>query len=284
MTPGQALKLGAKRLAAVGIEHPRLEARLLLAHTTGLSQEALLAAVNIELDESDKVLGQLRSLLDRRAKREPLALILGRREFWSLDFEVSQATLIPRPESETLIEAALACFRHRRSPRCVLDLGTGTGCLLLAALHEFPGAFGIGIDREPAAAALAQRNAAMLGLADRAAFMIGDWARAVGHPFDLILANPTYIDSAEIDRLMPEVSRHEPRTALDGGAEGLDAYRAILPMLPDLLTEAGWAVLEMGVGQVDLIQALATDAGLTTSVRTDLAGIPRALLLRRRLP
>jgi release factor glutamine methyltransferase len=223
-------------------------------------------------------------LLGRRLAHEPLALILGRREFWSLDFAVSPATLIPRPESETLIEASAAAFASRPPPRRLLDLGTGTGCLLLAALSEFPAAFGVGVDLAPEAAALAASNAAALGMAERACFMCGDWADPLDARFDLVLCNPPYVTTSEIDGLMPEVRRYEPRRALDGGPDGLAAYRHLLPCLSRLLDSGGVAVLELGAGQAVAVTNLARQAGFGSTVRPDLAGIPRAIVLRRAVP
>lgn len=266
----------AERLAQAGIDNPRLEARLLLAHAHGTTPAVLLR----DLDGPADMMA-LAPLVQRRAAREPLALVLGRREFWSLGFAVSPATLVPRPESETLIEAALAAFTGRDQPQCVLDLGTGTGCLLLAVLTEFPTAHGIGVDRSPAAAALAAHNAAALHLADRAQFVCGDWADALAAGFDLVLCNPPYIRTAEIAHLMPEVARHEPAAALDGGADGFAAYRRLLPVLPRLLTQTGVAVLELGAGQAEAASGLARQAGLAAELRADLAGTPRALVLRR---
>jgi release factor glutamine methyltransferase len=219
-------------------------------------------------------------LLARREAHEPLALILGQREFWSLTFAVSPATLIPRPESETLIEAAIAAFGNRQPPRAVLDLGTGTGCLLLAALTEFPTALGIGVDRSDAAVTLAAANAASLHLANRACFLCGDWAEALSARFDLVLCNPPYVATADLAELMPEVARYEPRLALDGGIDGLAAYRRLLPTLPQLLTEHGVAVLELGAGQMKAAVALARKADFAAGTRPDLAGISRALVLR----
>ncbi len=167
----------------------------------------------------------------RAARRgEPLAYILGYREFWSLRFAVSPTTLIPRPESETLIEARWA-FRVHPEARRILDLGTGTGCLLIAALTEFPEAFGVGVDRSPDAVRLARDNAVRLGVAGRAGFMCGDWGEALTGRFDLVLSNPPYVESGVIPGLMPEVARFEPRAALDGGPDGLDAYRRLIPAL-----------------------------------------------------
>jgi release factor glutamine methyltransferase len=278
MTRGQALEKGAERLRRAGIARPRLEARLLLAGALGLSAEAVLCTPEAPADVE-----KYETLVERRAGREPLALLLGRREFWSLDFAVSNATLIPRPDSETLIEAAVEAFTAE-PPKSILDLGTGTGCLLLAALHEFPDAHGIGVDRSPEAIALAQRNAAMLGLNDRAAFLVGNWGAAVRGQFDVILSNPPYIPASDIPGLMPDVAGFEPRSALDGGSDGLDAYRSIIPGIPALLTGGGCAVLELGRGQAEPVTALANAAGLTTYPRRDLTGIVRALLMRNALP
>jgi release factor glutamine methyltransferase len=251
----------------------------LLAHAQGISQEALLRGLS-----ASARMDRLLPLLDRRIAREPLALIVGHREFWSLDFAVSRDTLVPRPESETLIEAALVAFAGRPPPAAVLDLGTGTGCLLLAALSEFPSAFGIGVDRSPAAAALAARNAAALGLANRAALVCGDWARALDARFDLVLCNPPYIATSEVVSLMPDVAHFEPRSALDGGLDGLAAYRSLCPDFARLLSSDGIAVLELGAGQACAVSALAGASGLAGELRHDLAGIARAIVLRRALP
>ncbi len=226
----------------------------------------------------------LTPLVERRAAREPLALIVGHREFWSLRFAVSPATLIPRPESETLIEAAVAEFAGRAPPCLVLDLGTGSGCLLLAALSAFPAAFGIGVDRSAAAAVLAARNAAALHLADRSAFVCGDWADALDARFDLVLCNPPYVRTGDLGGLMPEVARYEPRTALDGGADGFAAYRRVIRALPGLLRPGAAAVLEIGAGQAEAAAGLARQAGLAAEWQSDLAGIPRALVLRPGTP
>jgi len=248
----------------------------LLAHAQGLSQEDLsrdpLAPARMDL---------FQPLLDRRAAREPLALIVGHREFWSLDFAVSRDTLIPRPESETLIEAAVAGFAGRLPPVAILDLGTGTGCLLLAALSEFPTAFGIGVDHSPAAAALAARNAATLGLTKRAALVCADWASSLDARFDLILCNPPYIATSSMAGLMPEVADYEPPSALDGGPDGLTAYRRVLPDLPRLLNPDGLALVELGAGQSGSVSEVAAEAGLASELRHDLAGIARTIVLRR---
>jgi release factor glutamine methyltransferase len=271
-----ALGLASSRLQEAGIDQPRREARLLAGHLLGLSPRVL-PDPELEIDG-----GALSLLVDRRCAHEPLAYITGRRGFWTLDLAVSPDSLVPRPDSEALIEAALACFPDRRSVRQILDLGTGTGCLLLAALSEFTEAFGVGVDIEPGAALLAARNARSCGLADRAALLAGDWAAALAGRFDLVLCNPPYIPAGEIAGLMPEVGRYEPRRALDGGATGLDAYRALLGGLPALLASHGAAVIEVGAGQIGQVAALAEQAGLAhiKSVE-DLAGLPRAVILRR---
>ena len=271
------LRRGAAALEQAGIDDPRREARRLLAHALGVTPEALLR-------DPDGVAAPALydTLLARRAAREPLALITGHRAFWSLDLAVSGATLIPRPDSETLIEAALAALPDRARVRRVLDLGTGTGCLLLAALVEYPASFGIGIDRSAAASALARNNAAMLGMDARAAIVCGDWAASLTGPFELILCNPPYIPTGDLPGLMPEVARFEPASALDGGADGLSAYRRILPDLPRLLARDGVAVVELGIGQEGVVTALAEAAGLAAHARADLAGTPRALVLSRR--
>jgi release factor glutamine methyltransferase len=280
VTRREAISFGAARLQAAGIETPRLEARLLLAQAMGTTPEMLLADADRVADSS-----RYEELLQRREAHEPMALILGRREFWSMEFAVSDATLVPRPDSEALIEAACAAFPEgTRPPDRILDLGTGTGCLLLAVLAEFPTAFGVGLDLSMAAASLARRNAVMLGFGDRTAFVVGDWAGALAGRFDLVIANPPYVATAEIAGLMPEVALYEPRGALDGGIEGLDAYRALVPALPALLASAGVAVFEIGSGQAAAVETLAAGVGLTTSQLPDLAGTPRAIVLRNTSP
>lgn len=274
-TVGTLLCQGGQALREAGIADSRREARLLLAHALASTTEALLREPRAEV--TPDAAARFRAALARRAAREPMAQITGHAGFWTLDLEVGPQTLVPRADSEALIEALVA-FGLR--PRRILDLGTGTGCLLLAALAEFPEASGVGIDLVPEAAALAARNAARNGLTERGKFLAGHWADAISGRFDAILSNPPYIESGAIAGLMPEVSRHEPASALDGGADGLDAYRAILSQLPRLLTSAGIAVLELGEGQGPAVSALAEAAGLRTlGGREDLGGITRALIL-----
>jgi release factor glutamine methyltransferase len=273
MMVGEAISRAARALAAAGIEDARREARLLAAHVLGLPPGALAGAE----DPIDSA--AFEPLVRRRAAREPLALITGKRGFWTLDLAVSADTLIPRPESETLIEAALVLCAGD-APSRILDLGTGTGCLLLAALCEFPVAFGVGVDLSPAAAALAARNAVAHGLGDRAVFLAGDWGAPLGGRFDLILCNPPYIPAGDIAGLMPEVREYEPQRALSGGQDGLCAYRLVCAALPGLLAPGGVAVLELGAGQAPYVAALAQAAGLHyMGTRADLAGIARAIAL-----
>ena len=278
-TVGFFLCQAGQRLRGAAIEAPRLEARRLLTHVLGTTEEALLRDPRAAVP-ADKA-QHFATLLARRVAHEPFAYLIGRVGFWTLELEVSPATLIPRADSETLVEAALEACPDKGAALRVLDLGTGTGALLLAVLSEFPAANGIGIDLKPAAAALAARNAARLGLAARARFLAGDWAAAVLGPFDLILCNPPYIESAAIAGLMPEVAQHEPASALDGGADGLAAYRRIIADLPRVLAPRGVAVLELGQGQQAAVAALGRAAGLKPEAcSADLGGVPRALVLR----
>jgi release factor glutamine methyltransferase len=268
-----------QRLRGAAIESPRMEARRLLAHVLGTTEEALLRdpRAPVAADKAARFAG----LLARRVAHEPFAYLIGHVGFWTLELEVSPATLIPRADSESLIEAALEACPDKGALLSVLDLGTGTGALLLAVLSELPAANGVGVDLKPDAAVLAARNAERLGLVNRASFLAGDWAAALSGRFDLILTNPPYIQSAAIPGLMPEVARHEPASALDGGVDGLSAYRRIIADLPRLLAPHGVAVLELGAGQQAAVEALARAAGLTPEAcRADLGGVPRALVLR----
>ena len=252
----------ARRLAVAGIENPRLDARLLLAHA-----------------DCDRVCFE--SLISRRAAREPLAYITGQKEFWSLDFEVGPGVLIPRPETETVIEQALAFFPDRSALLRALDLGTGTACLLITFLKEFPNARGLGIDRSEEARAYAVRNVARHGLDKRCEIRGGGWAEAVAGPYDVILSNPPYIKTADLAGLEPEVA-YEPVSALDGGPDGLSAYRALAPALARLLSPSGRAFVEIGEGQAGEVSAVLAQAGLDIiKVAPDLAGIPRVLIIGR---
>ena len=278
-TVGAFLCRAGQRLRAAAIESPRLEARLLLAHAMGCRTEDLLRDPRAPVPPA-AALG-FADLLRRRLDREPVAHLLGAAEFWSLPLAVSPATLVPRPDTEALIEASLAAFPERGAVRRVLDLGTGTGCLLLAVLSEFPEATGVGVDAVPEAAALARRNATSLGMDGRAGFVAGCWGAALGGPpFDLILSNPPYVEAGAIPVLAPEVALYEPRSALDGGVDGLASYKALLPEIRRLLAPRGRAVVELGLGQRAAVEAIAVGSGLRTlCCRADLSGVDRALVL-----
>jgi release factor glutamine methyltransferase len=254
-------------------ETPRLDAELLLSAVLGEDRLAMLvgrAPVGVDAQARFEV------LLARRRRHEPVAHILGEREFWSLPIRVTPDVLVPRPDSETLIAEALAHFSGH-PPLRVLDLGTGSGALLLAALSEWPAATGLGIDRSARALAVAADNAARLGLAARAAFALGNWADGVDERFDLLLCNPPYVPDGT--QLMPDVERFEPAGALYGGADGLDPYRLLLPEVGRLLGPRGLALFEFGAGQADALLALAAQAGLPARIATDLAGRPRVLVM-----
>lgn len=275
-TVGSCIDAAAARLKAAGIDDPRRETRLLLAHALGVDQAVLLGHPERAVADGDAFF----ALVERRAQGIPMAHILGRREFWSLEFVVTPDTLDPRPDSETVVSAALAAVAARRGEALsVLELGTGTGCLLLALLSELPRAEGIAVDISPAAAAVARTNARALGLDRRARFFVGDWADAVCGGFDLVVANPPYVPSGEIAGLQREVAQHEPRIALDGGGDGLHAYRRIVACLPGLLRPGGAAVVELGHGQREAVSALFRAAGLRVAgSAADLSGVARCLI------
>jgi release factor glutamine methyltransferase len=225
----------------------------------------------------------LRALAARRIRREPMAYILGEREFWGLPFKVSPAVLVPRPDSETVIEAVLGLMPDRSRAWRILDLGVGSGCLLLTLLREYTRARGVGLEVSGEALAVAQHNAEALGVADRVRLVAGDWRQpgwteALGGRFDLVVSNPPYIDSAAIDGLMPEVARFEPRLALDGGPDGLDAYRLIAAVGAKLVASGGHLVAEIGKGQALEVKDLFVSAGLTPLAPwKDLGGIERVV-------
>jgi release factor glutamine methyltransferase len=275
---GEALTAVARRVAAAGIAESRREARLLVALALGVEPATVLGYPERSLDRASQM--RLDGLAARRAAGEPYSRLLGRRQFWSLDFALTPDTLDPRPDSETLIEAALAELADRRSPLRLIDLGTGSGCLLLALLSELPNATGIGVDILPGAAAAARRNAAALGLGHRAVFVVGNWGEAIAGTADVILANPPYIPSGAIDGLAPEVVKHDPRIALDGGSDGLDAFRELARSLRRFLRPGGMAVVELGQGQVPAVTLLMAEGGLKVrTVRRDLSGIERVVVL-----
>ncbi len=275
MTPDGAIATAAVRLAGAGVEGPRAEARRLLAHVLGQGREGTLSAAALTPTQQQT----FEALVARRTKREPLAYITGIKEFWSLDFRVGAGVLVPRPDSETLVEQALRLFADRRAPLRIADLGTGSGALLLAVLWELPNATGIGFESSPQAFAWAQANA-RIHAAARAEMLPADWSASPSGAFDLVLCNPPYVPTAHIAGLEPEIRDFEPRAALDGGPDGLQAYRALAGLLPQILKPGGYAVLEIGMGQDAAVPALFQGLEFV-SLAPDLGGVPRALVLKR---
>jgi release factor glutamine methyltransferase len=275
-TVGPAIAEARARLAAAGIEAAGLDARLLAAHVFDCGVGVLIGRPERPIDEAEST--RFEAAVRRRLDHEPLAYILGDREFWSLSLRVTRDTLIPRPETETVVEAALAWHGQRGGPVRIVDLGTGSGCLLLALLAELPEAWGVGVDRSEPALAVAQDNAERLGVADRASFVCADWATALAGGFDLVVCNPPYIADGEWAELAPDVREFEPSLALRAGADGLAAYRAILPDLPRLVAANGAAFLELGGANAHEVSGLAATAGMQAAgITRDLAGRPRCL-------
>jgi release factor glutamine methyltransferase len=275
-----ALAEGAARLAAAGVEAPAADARILAGHVLGTDRGGLLAAAGEEAGPA--ALAAFGRLVERRAAREPVSRILGVREFWSLPFRLNAATLDPRPDSEAVVATALTRLPDRAAPWRLLDLGTGTGCLLLALLSELPAAFGVGVDLAPAAVAAARENARALGLAGRAAFLCGSWGEALTGGFDLVVANPPYVAEGEAGALAPEVRLHDPALALYAGTAGLAAIAALAAGLGRLLGPGGRAVIEVGAGQAAAAEGLLRAGGLAPSGRgRDLAGIERCVAVEK---
>jgi release factor glutamine methyltransferase len=278
-TIGSTIGEVAAVLTKGGFEEARRRARRLVAAAIGGAPADLLARTDRKIaeDEGERVASMLR----RALAHEPLSRIRGRREFWSLDFVLSPETLDPRPESETIVEAVLARLAERGRAYRFLDLGTGTGCLLLALLSEYPRAAGLGTDLSPGAVATATTNAERLGLTGRAQFTVADWGRGLDGTYDAVVANPPYIVSGGLADLPPEVRDYDPALALDGGADGLAAYRAIAAVLPQRLAPGGLFVCEIGAGQKATVAGIISVAGLVVEdIVPDLAGIPRCVVAR----
>ena len=284
---GQTVEAARRRLAArfksAAIDSPELDARILVGAAIGLDLTGMIAAATRPVTAAEAA--RLEDFAGRRLKGEPVARILGSREFWGLPLQLSAATLVPRPDTETVVALALQMLRAGPGadrPR-IVDLGTGSGAILLALLSELPDAMGVGTDISAAALRTASANARNLGLARRAAFVACDYASALSGAFDLIVSNPPYIRSAEINDLAGEVRDHDPLGALDGGSDGLDAYRALIPQAVRLLAPGGGLALEVGHDQGADVEQLMAAAGLTLPgpPRTDLAGIPRAVAGRK---
>lgn len=276
MTRDHAFRMLGWRLKQAGIANPQLDARLLTQAACDCDEIEMIREPGKKMSEAEeKVLSGFEA---RRLGGEPVSRILGRREFWGLSFRVTPDTLDPRADSETLIETALGLLAGHGSP-AILDLGTGTGCLLIALLHERADAKGLGVDISPAALDVARSNAEANGVVGRASFRHGAWAEGVDERFDLVISNPPYIPGSDIAGLEVEVREHDPRLALDGGADGLEAYRAIALALRGLLAPLGHAVIELGQGQESAVRAIFEGAGLDVSrVVSDLSDIPRALV------
>lgn len=267
-----ALRAAAARLAPVS-DSARLDAELLMAHAAGLSRERLILGLR-DLDAPEG----FDALVERRLRHEPVSQIVGARDFWTLSLAVSRDVLTPRPDSETLLDAAVEHYAGTPGPARILDLGTGSGALLLAALDEWRGATGLGIDASAAALAVARGNATRCGLADRAAFRAGDWLAGVEERFDLVLANPPYISTHAL--LPRDVAEYEPAMALFAGEDGLDAYRVLAPGLAAVLAPDGLALFEIGFDQAESAGALFAAQGLDVSVLRDLGGRARCLKMR----
>lgn len=275
---GEAIAEAVDALVMAGIFSAHLDARVLLAHVLGVGREYLTLNSDAYLETIE--LGAFHELVTRRVAREPMSHILGEREFWSLPFRVTQDTLDPRPDSETLVEAVMDMLPKRDAKLMIADFGTGTGCLLLSVLSEYPKAHGLAVDISAAALKVAEENAEQLGLSNRVFFHCANWGEDVMGRYDVIISNPPYIPDADIEKLQPEVSKYEPRNALAGGEDGLDAYRNLMSHISRLLSRQGFAALECGVGQAKDVSHIAEKHGLkTVETRKDLAGVERCVVL-----
>ena len=267
-------------LKEAGTDNPALDARVLLISALAIDPTDLLTRPEHPIGSDGAA--KLTDFARRRVAREPVSRILGTREFWGLPFALAPETLVPRPDTETVVAAALRRIANRTAPLRILDLGTGSGCIIVALLYELPHAIGVGVDRSATALATARLNAVTNAVSDRALFAASDWGSALRSQFDIIVSNPPYIASGEIPSLDPEVRHHDPALALDGGPDGLDAYRQIFADVDRLLSPGGMTVVEIGFDQENDLKTLAADYGLTVvEVARDLAGHPRAVILER---
>jgi release factor glutamine methyltransferase len=274
-----ARRVMAQAFRSAGLDSPDLDARILTGHALALDHTAL--ASSSERKATGSEIAAIAQLARRRLGREPVARITGRKEFWGLELRVTPATLVPRPETETVVEAVLAAIGDKSRALRMADFGTGTGALLLALLSELPNTSGIGTDINAEALVTAQANANYLGLAQRAEFVLCDYGAALHGPFDLVVSNPPYIASGDIAALAPEVRDYDPRLALDGGASGLDGYRAVVADARRILAPKGILVVELGAGQAPDVAALFHNGGFATEPpRADFSGHFRALLGR----
>jgi release factor glutamine methyltransferase len=279
-TRDQALRELRRHLAEAGFETAGLDARVLVLSALGISGADLVARPDTLLTTEEAE--RLADFARRRLAHEPVARIVGEREFWGLPFRLSPEALVPRPDTETVIETALGLIPDRRAPLRLIDFGTGSGCILVALLHELPRARGLGVDRSPGALRTARDNAAANGVGDRSLFVASDWASAIRGPVDLVVSNPPYIASPVIPELDREVREHDPLLALDGGSDGLDAYRILLGEARRLLVPGGLMVLEIGYDQAEALRRLARSHDLEIlRVSHDLSGNPRCIALKR---
>ena len=281
MTLAERVSEAARRLAEAGIDarDAAFDAEVLARHALGWDRATYLARWREPAPAGFE--DRFEPLVARRGRREPVARITGRREFWGLDFEVAPAVLVPRPESELLVETALARLGDRAAPWKIADVGTGSGCLAIALTRELPRARAAATDICPDALAVARRNAARHGAADRVTFHHTDLLDSVPGPFDLIVSNPPYVPDGVVDTLAPEVSRHEPAAALRGGPDGLDTVRRLVAVAADRLRPGGWLIVEVGAGQSGDAAGIAQRAGLRMAdVRPDLQGIPRVVVMQ----
>ena len=278
-TVGSLLDSAAAALTQAGFDEPRRIARRTLGAVLEISPAEMLSRPEQVIE--DLQLRRVRLTLDRIFAREPLSRILGRREFWGLEFALSAETLDPRPETETIVEAVLRRFSDRHQPLRILDLGTGTGCILLALLSEFPNAVGFGVDLSAGAATTARRNAGLLGFANRAHFLVGDWGAAISGKLDVIVANPPYIATTSLAELPREVALHDPHLALDGGKDGLQAYHSLAMDLGRLLGPNALFFGEIGSCQASAVAAIIRAQGLAIEgYEQDLAGAPRCVIAK----
>jgi release factor glutamine methyltransferase len=280
VTVAQARRAAADRFRERGFDTPDLDARLLLGHALGLDHAALVAESARRLDPAEAA--AFDAVVARRLAHEPVARIVGAREFWSLPLRVTPDVLVPRPETETVVEAVLAVVARGR-PLLVADLGVGSGAILLALLRELPMAFGVGTDRDARALGVARDNARRLGLADRARFVACDFGAALAGGCDVVVSNPPYVPTSDIAALAADVRDYDPRAALDGGPDGLSAYRTIAADAGRLLAPGGWLAVEVGLGQSEAVGGLLAAHGLAIAgpPRPDLAGVPRVVTARK---
>jgi release factor glutamine methyltransferase len=284
-TAGDAVRLLTQTFRSAGVDTPELDARILVAHALGISRAALMAGPERALSQSDLAL--IADYEMRRRQREPVSRILGRRAFRTLSLEIGATTLDPRPDTEIIVDAVVALAKETANPNVnVLDLGTGSGAIIIAVLMELPDAIGVGTDIDAATLQIAHRNAERANVLARAEFQQADWLTGVTGAFDFVVSNPPYIPSASISGLEPEVSRFDPRLALDGGTDGLGAYRAILADAGGSLNPGGWVVFEVGNGQAADVMALCRHYGFgddeNPRIWTDLGGRARCVAARSR--